>query len=270
MARLLGAHLLVRRHDELHVLLADAAACVLHLDAQRAGGAVGRIEPGADLDVSRLREFHGVADEIQKKLSYALRIDHKRGKAFRPAPYLERGVGVRRPERLDDVPNQLRGRGVDRYDFKTPGLELREVEHMVDEPQERLAADEDGVDRLLALRIRLEAHLQHFGISDHGVERRSYVVAHRREEVASGLPRALLRLKLLLEKMLLAPAQDVEEVDDYRKRRDEQQQLDAHLREHVCAHMPENALHHGRIDRLPDESAERRLGRVAYREADPH
>ena len=185
--------------------------------------------------MSGLRELYGVADEIQKKLSYALRIDLKRGKALRTRPDLKRRVGVRGPERLDEVPDQLRGRGVDRYDFKTPGLELREVEHMVDEPQERLAADEDGVDRLLALRIRLEAHLHHLGITDDRVERRPYVVAHRREEVAPRLTRALLGLDLLLEKTILAPAQDVEEVDDYRERRDEQQQLDAHLHEHVCA-----------------------------------
>ena len=133
-----------------------------------------------------------------------------------------------------------------------------------------LAADEDGVYSLLALRIGLEAHLHHLGIPDDCVERSPYVVAHRREEVAPRLTRALLGLDLLLEKTILAPAQDVEEAYDYRERRDEQKQLDAHLRQHVCAHVPENALHHARIDGLSDERAERRLGRVAYREADPH
>ena len=95
-------------------------------------------------------------------------------------------------------------------------------------------------------------------------------MAHGREEVAPRLTRALLGLDLLLEKTILAPAQDVEEAYDYRERRDEQKQFDAHLREHVCADIPENAIHHARIDGLSDERTERRLGRVAYREADPH
>ena len=157
-----------------------------------------------------------------------------------------------------------------RHDLKVAGLQLREVENMVHKPQKRPAAYEDGIDGLASLGLGLEAHLHHLGKPDDRVEGRPYVVAHRREEVASRLPRALLGLDLLLEKTILAPAQDVEEAYDYRERRDEQKQLDTHLRQHVCAHVPENALLHARIDGLSDERAERRLGRVAYREADPH
>ena len=166
MAGFLCADFFVGGHDKLHVLLADAAARILDLDPQHSRGAVRRTERGADIYASGLRELYCVADEIEQELSYALGVHQERGKALRMRPDLERRVCVRGPERLDDVPYQLRGRGVDRYDFKAPGLELREVEDMFDEPQERLAADEDGIDRLLALRIGLEAHLHHLGIPD--------------------------------------------------------------------------------------------------------
>ena len=141
---------------------------------------------------------------------------------------------------------------------------------MVHEPQERLAADENRIDGLLAFRVGPEAHLHHFGEADDGVERRSDIVAYGREEVAPGLAGALLRLDLLLEKPLLASAEDVEEVEDDGKRREEEHELDDHLQEHVVAYVLHDALDHAGVDRLADECAERGLRRIAYREAYPH
>ena len=199
-----------------------------------------------------------------------LRIKHERGKAFGMGPDFERLVGVRDLEGLDDVSYELRDGRMHRHDLKVAGLQLREVENMVHKPQKRPAAYEDGIDGLASLGLGLEAHLHHLGKPDDRVEGRPYVVAHRREEVAPRLVGALFGLQLLLEKMLLAPAQDGEQVDDDRKRRHEKQKFHEHLAEHVAADPHKDALHDVRIYRLADERAEGGLGGVVHRKPHPH
>ena len=73
------------------------------------------------------------------------------------------------------------------------GLDLREVEDVVDHTEERVSARADDLGELLLLRRQLGAE-QQAGHPDHGVHRRPDLVAHRREE---GALRPCRRLRLL-------------------------------------------------------------------------
>ena len=73
-----------------------------------------------------------------------------------------------------------------RLDVHAPGFDLREVEDVVDDREQRIAGIADGgrVVVLLGVELRVEQQAAH---ADHGVHRRADLVAHRREERALGL-----------------------------------------------------------------------------------
>ena len=84
-----------------------------------------------------------------------------------------------------------------RLDVHAPGLDLREVEDVVDDGQQRIARFADGghVVVLLGVELGVEQQPAH---ADHGVHRRADLVAHRRQERALGLVRRLGRGARLL------------------------------------------------------------------------
>ena len=84
-----------------------------------------------------------------------------------------------------------------RLDVHAPGLDLREVEDVVDDRQQRVArvADRRGVVALLGVERGVEQQAAH---ADHRVHRRADLVAHRREERALRLVRGLGRGARLL------------------------------------------------------------------------
>ena len=66
-----------------------------------------------------------------------------------------------------------------------PGLDARDVEHLVDQP-EQMPARADDVADAVRLRRRQVLHLQDLAEAEDGVERRAQLVAHAREEIALG------------------------------------------------------------------------------------
>ena len=86
-------------------------------------------------------------------------------------------------ERRFDALAQVEGLALD---VQPPGLDLREVEDVVDDRQQRLAAVADGLGELALLVVerRVEQQAAH---ADDGVHRRADLVAHRRQEGALGL-----------------------------------------------------------------------------------
>jgi hypothetical protein len=88
----------------------------------------------------------------------------------------------RRPHR------RARGRGLAR-DPRLAGLDLGEVEHVVDEPEQVVAArGEAGQVRALLLGERAgEPELEQLRVAEHGVDGRAQLVAHRGQEAALGL-----------------------------------------------------------------------------------
>ena len=94
-----------------------------------------------------------------------------------------------------------------------PGLDLREVEDVVDDPQESFgrAADTGGVLVLFGVEVGAEQQLVE---PDHGVHRRADLVAHGREELRLQ-PRRLHRLIAGLRELFggADPIGDVAAVD---------------------------------------------------------
>src|SRR6266550_8285418 len=68
-------------------------------------------------------------------------------------------------------------------ELEPAGLDLREVENVVDHAEERIAARPDDLRELPLLGGQLRPE-QQAGHPDHGVHRRADLVAHRRQESA--------------------------------------------------------------------------------------
>ncbi len=71
---------------------------------------------------------------------------------------------------------------LDAVDFELAGFDLREVEDVVDDPEQRRGARADGLRELALRRLqrRVEQQLRH---ADHAVHRRADLVTHVGEEV---------------------------------------------------------------------------------------
>ena len=70
-----------------------------------------------------------------------------------------------------------------------PGLDLGEVENVVDQREQMPARAEHAIERLEVLLERLGILPQHLGDADDGVERRAQLVAHVGEELRLVLAR---------------------------------------------------------------------------------
>ena len=96
-----------------------------------------------------------------------------------------------RLDRLGHVLDQRRQR--ERFEMKLhpPGLDLGEVEDVVDQREQVAARAEHAIERLDVLLQRLGILPQHLGDADDGVERRAQLVAHVGEELRLVLARHL-------------------------------------------------------------------------------
>ena len=147
---------------------------------------------GFELTVSttspRFGELHRVAEQVEHDLPQAGHVadDRRRDVAFEHVGRIEvlldgaRGDQVQR--RLDAFAQVERLR----LDVHAAGLDLREIEDVVDDGQQRVAgfADRRDVVALLGVERGVEQQSAH---ADDGVHRRADLVAHRREERALGL-----------------------------------------------------------------------------------
>ena len=91
-------------------------------------------------------------------------------------------MGAKR-HRLDRIPEHLVDLDRDRIDLEHPGLDLGEVEDVLDDSQQGVGADLDQVEILTLLRLERGIG-QQLGHADDPVHRRPDLVAHVGEELA--------------------------------------------------------------------------------------
>ena len=196
---------------------ADAAVAHRHMQhqARTLGGGFRRLgQRDVHRDFAALRELHRVAGEVHHDLPQARHVANDgvghvlldevaEVQAFRP------GLGAEQFERLLDAGAQLEGMILQRH---AAGFDLREVQDVIDDRQQRVAATADRLHAvaLLVGQLRVE---QQRGHAHHAVHRRADFMAHVREEL--GLrPRRFLQLliqrnerRVAVHELLLAFAQ---------------------------------------------------------------
>src|SRR6516165_4229417 len=84
---------------------------------------------------------------------------------------------------LDHAVDERSERKVFKLKLHAPGLDLGEVEDVIDESKQMPAGAEDTVERLKVLPCRLRILAQHLADADDGVERRAQLMAHVGEEL---------------------------------------------------------------------------------------
>ena len=176
---------LLRRHPDPRVRHAEHESV-----ARRAALAAGR-----ECDDAALGELAGVREQVEEHLPHAREVRVHRADLLvdlddQSIVILldERANGRRRG--LDDLADRERLRG----ELHLPGLDLREIEHVVDQREQVLAR---GLDLRQVANERLESDLllrlllQHLAVADDRVERCAQLVAHVGKELALGAIRAL-------------------------------------------------------------------------------
>ncbi len=137
-------------------------------------------------DLAVLGELHRVGQQIQHDLAQARHVADDRAAARRPRtrrPCRGASPSARALTRSSaDSTHSRRSNGCASMSMR-PGLDLREVEDVVDDGQERVArfADRRDIVVLLGIELGVEQQPAH---ADHRVHRRADLVAHRREERA--------------------------------------------------------------------------------------
>ena len=164
----------------------DADAGVGDGEMQHAVGPVGSLHPHPDDHFPRFGELDGVADEVDQHLPEPSGIGRARGRARRR----RRRTAARAASRAPAAPglrivssselSELERRGVER---QPPGLDLREVENVVDDLEQGIGRglDHAQVLALLAAQLGVQRQLRH---ADDAVHRRPDFVAHVGEELA--------------------------------------------------------------------------------------
>ena len=148
-------------------------------------------------DLSAGGEFHRVAEQVLNDLPEFLGIADDRGRQIGRQRDREGEVLLGRAgaDAGLDVPDQLRqvkGRGAQ---FHPAGLDLGEIEHLVDHAQEVFAAVAHDIEAFAVMGRELRRAHEDLRVADDAVERRAQFMAHVREEHALG---AVGRLRVLL------------------------------------------------------------------------
>ena len=180
-----------RLEQRAHVLAGQADAGVLHADAQLHAVFLFFFDHRAGDDGAFAGELDRVADQVGQDLLEAQRVAHQRQRrvAVDQAHQLqllgmggggEDGQGV-----LQQVPQVER----DAVEHQLAGLDLREVEDLVDDAQQVVGGFFDGAQVVQLARGQL-AFLQQVGEAEDAVERRADFMAHVGQELgldAAGL-----------------------------------------------------------------------------------
>ena len=171
-----------------HLLRCHANAAVADAKDEMSR-AVGPLPGDAQRDGPLVGEFAGVAEQVEQRLAHLGRVRAHGAEVF-GALHGER-VAILLHERLDGVDHVLdHGRHVDGFQEKVhfAGLDLRDVEHVVDQAEQMLARAVDllQVGDKMRLAQVLRVLLQHFAVTDDGVEGRAQLVAHVGEKGALG------------------------------------------------------------------------------------
>ena len=171
-----------RLEDASDVLFRNAAARVRDRQRQRAF-----MPADADRDRAAVRIFVGVRQQIEEDLADTLRVDaHPR----HFVDLLPEGQMLVRPDDLaggDDFAGERRDISRLFDDLQLAALQFRQVEDIVHQTREHLAARVDGRNAAGPLFLVFDPQLEQFREPGNGVERRADVMRHGREEQALGL-----------------------------------------------------------------------------------
>jgi hypothetical protein len=171
--------------DAVDGMSRNAWAGVAHRETEHGGvaGARFRRDVERQTDAARLRELDGVAHQVHQDLADAhLVADHGPRHLGRSQP-ADRQTLVAGPRRqqLDHALGCVGDLERRRPELDLAGLDLGEVEHLIDQRQQCIGRGRDGagISALLGRELGVE---QEAGHAENAVHRRSDLVAHRGEE----------------------------------------------------------------------------------------
>jgi hypothetical protein len=173
--------------------LAQADPGVAHGEVQQRAGVAG-LGPDREHHFAFLGELDGVAEDVEQDLAQPgdVAADRSRDVAVEDIREVELLLGGARADQVERRLDALAQVERMRLDVHPPGFDLREVEDVVDDRQQRIARIADRR-RELALVVgerRVEEQAAH---ADHRVHRRADFVAHVCQEGALGLVRGFGR-----------------------------------------------------------------------------
>ena len=132
---------------------------------------IGRF--GLDGDFAGIGELDGVADEINQDLGQAAAVTMTRWQ-FGGNFHLERELLVRgqRLQRAADGLGNVLNRVVGEFEFELAGLDLRQIQHVIDESEQMLAVGLKTFEYAMHLlgRLTVSPVRHQFGIAQDGVE----------------------------------------------------------------------------------------------------
>jgi hypothetical protein len=166
----------------------NAHAGVAHLEAEDDAVVAFGLPGDADDDFAALGELDRVADEVHEHLAQPARIAAQEARHFGRQVHDQLGaLGLRAlGEHVERALDGLRQVEVERFEGELAGLDLGEIEHVVDQGEQRVGAGADRLGVFALDRAELEVEEQ-AGHADHAVHRRADFVAHVGEELALGL-----------------------------------------------------------------------------------
>ena len=181
--------------DRPLLVLGDADARIGDREVEHRAAVVAHVFADRHEHVTRLGELDGVADQIGDDLRQTDRVADDAGRRVRRDVAQElQALGVRaHAERLERVADGVGERKRHRFELQLPRLDLREVEDVVQNRQQRLGGRLDGVEAvgLIWCQLGVECQRRH---ADDAVHRRPDLVAHVRQELALRLRGVLCRL----------------------------------------------------------------------------
>jgi hypothetical protein len=156
----------------------DAHSGIADHKLEPIGIAFHRRRTHLERDLALVGKLDGVADEVEKNLPHARGV----------AQECRRNMGLDEGKEIDFLAPRRHGQEVDHFidaggqgkrfllEFDLPGLDLREVENLVDQSEQGVAALADGFD-VLALFRRQRRVEQETGHAEHAIHRSAQLVA---------------------------------------------------------------------------------------------
>ena len=163
--------------------LAHADAGVADRQDDTGAAFAQRLGAGADHGAAALGELQRIAQQVEQDLAHPGRIaDQRVGRAGRRGGHQRQALALGlRAQRGDDAVDQAGQRERRFLELEPAGLDLGEIEQIVDDPQQRLRGLAHGGQRA-PLALAQALGLQHLHHAQHAVHRRPDLVAHRGEE----------------------------------------------------------------------------------------
>ena len=149
---------------------------------------VAASQHGRQLDLAARGKFDRIAEQVVDDLAQAQPIDHHRRRDPRVHALRQQHTLLARDtgEVLLCAVEHLRQRCDLFVQFELARLDLGEIEHVVDQAQQRLARLSNRIDGIALLGVE-RAQAQQFQQADHGIHRGADFVAHDGQEGALGL-----------------------------------------------------------------------------------